>query len=436
MRIEKLSEKQKQILKFAHLKKYKNYNAIICDGAVRSGKTVIMIISFIHWAMRYFNNSTFAICGKTISSTERNIIEKLFDMADISTYFKLCYSQGKHKLTIKTAGKENTFFVFGGKDKNSYSLIQGLTLSGVFFDEVALQQKSFVQQAIARTLSEKSSKLWFNCNPEHPQHWFYKEWIKDADGKNSKKSLHLHFLMEDNPILGEEEIEKAKNLYSGVFKERYIYGKWVMGRGLVYPMFNGSHLTDKNDFIGEYYISIDYGTTNPFSMGLWVVTSDKAIRIKEFYYDSKKYEKQLTDEEYYNELLKFSAGYSIKTLIIDPSAASFIQTVRQHRKFRIRKADNNVINGIRLTASLIKEGKILINRACKDIIREFSLYSWDEGKPTDTVKKQFDHAMDEMRYFCATVLRYKSGFSRETPLKSNNYFDNLNYYEEESSDDY
>lgn len=229
MRIEKLSEKQKEILKFGHLKKYKNYNAIICDGAVRSGKTVIMIISFIHWAMRYFNNASFAICGKTISSTERNIIEKIFDMADITSYFNISYAQTKHKLTVGKRGKENTFFVFGGKDKSSYSLIQGLTLSGVFFDEVALQQKSFVQQAIARTLSEKDSKLWFNCNPEHPQHWFYKEWIKDADGRNLKKSLHLHFLMEDNPILGKEEIEKAKNLYSGIFKERYIYGRWVMG---------------------------------------------------------------------------------------------------------------------------------------------------------------------------------------------------------------
>lgn len=254
MRIEKLSKKQKEILKFGHLKKYKDYNAIICDGAVRSGKTVIMIISFIHWAMRYFNNSTFAICGKTISSTERNIIEKIFDMADITSYFKISYSQTKHKLTIKREGHENNFFVFGGKDKGSYSLIQGLTLCGVFFDEVALQQKSFVQQAIARTLSERNSKLWFNCNPEHPQHWFYKEWIKDSDNKNLKKSLHLHFLMEDNPILDKEEIEKAEKLYSGVFKERYIYGKWVMGQGLVYPMFNNSLLTDRTDFDGEKYI--------------------------------------------------------------------------------------------------------------------------------------------------------------------------------------
>lgn len=431
MRIEKLSKKQKEVLKFGHSPKYKNYNSIICDGAVRSGKTAIMTIAFIHWAMRYFQNASFAVCGKTINSAERNVIEKIFSLSDITSYFDVEYLSSKHKLVVKRGENKNCFYVFGGKDKSSYSLIQGITLSGVFFDEVALQNENFVYQAIARTLSQKGSKLWFNCNPEHPEHWFYKDWILDANGENKRRSFHLHFLMNDNPILSKEEIEKANSLYSGVFKQRYILGKWVAAQGLVYPMFSKDLITNKTNYFGDYYISIDYGTINPFSAGLWVISGQKAIRLKEFYFDSKKQNRQLTDEEYYNELLRFSEGYSIKSVIVDPSAASFIQTIRRHKFFTVRKANNDVINGIRLTGNLLKSGKILINESCKDIIREFSLYCWDEESKQDAVKKEYDHAMDELRYFCTTVLQFNKEFSGKITGKNSNYFLNekeLNEY--------
>ncbi len=422
MRIEKLSKKQKLILKFGHQKKYQGYNSIICDGAVRSGKTIIMIISFVHWAMRFFENASFAVCGKTISSAERNIIDKVFSLSDITSFFDAEYNASKHKLTIRNGEKENYFYVFGGKDKSSYSLIQGLTLSGVFFDEVALQNENFVYQSIARTLSQKNSKLWFNCNPEHPEHWFYKDWILDSKGENKRKSFHLHFLMNDNPILSEEEIEKAHSLYSGVFKQRYILGKWVAAQGLIYPMFSKNMITKRTDYFGDYYISIDYGTINPFSAGLWVVTDKCAVRLKEFYFDSKKAHRQMTDEEYYNELLRFSEGYSVKSIIVDPSAASFIQTIRRNKKFSVRKANNNVLDGIRLTGNLLKQGKILINENCKDIIREFSLYCWDEESKNDAVKKEYDHAMDDLRYFCTTVLQFNPNFSGKKTSKKASYF--------------
>lgn len=418
MKIEKLSKKQKQILKFAHSKQYKDYNALICDGAVRSGKTAVMTLSFVHWAMRYFNKSHFAICGKTIVSAERNIVEGIKNMVDITAFFSVSYLPSKKMLTVKSPTAENYFYVFGGKDKGSAALIQGLTLCGVFFDEVALQEKSFVEQAIARTLSIPNSKLWFNCNPEHPEHWFYKEWILDADGENKRKSLHIHFLMNDNPILSEKEINKANSLYSGVFKDRFIYGKWVAAEGLVYSMFGSKNVTSKTDFKGEYYISIDYGTANPFSMGLWVFTGEKAVRLKEYYYDSRKFSNQKTDEEYYKELVKFAKGYDIKQVIIDPSAASFIQTVRRYGQFKVRKANNSVLDGIRLASSYLKDGKILINSSCKDILREFSLYSWDEKQNNDTVVKEFDHALDEMRYFCTSILQFKPGFARATLSKN------------------
>lgn len=227
MQINTFSKKQAQILKFA----YSEEETLICDGAVRSGKTVVMSLAFVLWAMTNFDKTNFAICGKTVSNAERNIL-KPFEQIE-GTPFTTTYKVSNRMLTVKCGKKENYFYLFGGKDESSYSLIQGLTLAGVLFDEVALMPQSFVDQAIARTLSYKNAKLWFNCNPESPNHWFYKEWLKNEN----KQYKHLHFLMRDNPILGEEEISRAEKLFSGVFYDRYILGKWVRAEGAVFPEF-------------------------------------------------------------------------------------------------------------------------------------------------------------------------------------------------------
>ena len=227
MEIKEFSKKQAEILKFA----YSEDETIICDGAVRSGKTIVMSLSFAIWAMSNFNMTNFAICGKTVSNAERNILRPFQQIDGLP--FMLNYKVSTRMLTVKCGKKENYFYLFGGKDESSYALIQGLTLAGVLFDEVALMPKSFVDQAIARTLSYKNAKIWFNCNPESPKHWFYREWITNKD----KQYLHLHFLMKDNPILGKEEIERAEKLFSGVFYDRYILGKWVRAEGVVFPEF-------------------------------------------------------------------------------------------------------------------------------------------------------------------------------------------------------
>ena len=151
---------------------------------------------------------------------------------------------------------------------------------------------------------------------------------------------------------------------------------------------------------------MDYGTLNPFSAGLWSVTGSKAVRIQEYYYDGRNKKKQLTDEEYCNEIEKLAKGQTITKVIVDPSAASFI-TALKRRGFRVQQADNSVLDGIRRTAVYLKNGNIKIHRSCTDAIREFGLYRWDEKKTSDTVVKENDHAMDDIRYFCSTVMRKK-----------------------------
>ena len=261
--------------------------------------------------------------------------------------------------------------------------------------------KSFVDQAIARTLSFKNAKLWFNCNPESPNHWFYKEWLTD----DKKQKKHLHFFMRDNPILGDEEIARAESFFAGVFYQRFILGEWVLSEGLVYD-FGEDNIVDEIPSNGEYYISIDYGTMNPFSAGLWCVLGDKATRIKEYYYNGREKAVQRTDEDYCDSVEELAKGYNIRQVIVDPSAASFIAALRK-RGFTIRKANNDVLDGIRRTAVYLKNGNIKIHRSCVDSIAEFGLYRWDDKATSDTVIKENDHAMDEIRYFCNTIMKNK-----------------------------
>lgn len=395
-----LGQKQLEILRFRRT----SYSYLICDGAVRSGKTSIMMVGFVDDAMERFNAQRFGICGKTVDSAIKNVIEPYISMRYAKQSYQIKWSRSGKILTITKGGVTNIFEVFGGKDESSYMLIQGRTLAGCLIDEVVLQPRSFVEQAITRC-SVTGSKIWFSCNPAGTQHWFNQEWILHAEERNA---LHLHFVLTDNPGLSPETIQRYEQAFSGVFYRRYILGEWVDAEGLVYPFFAANEDTYLfKDSIagleGRFFVSIDYGTHNPCSMGLWVVNNGKAIRIKESYYDSTRTKVQRTDEEHYSELERLVKGYYIQSVIVDPSAASFIETIRRHGRFVVIQANNDVINGIRCVGSLLQAGLIKIHESCADSRREFGLYAWDEKSSEDRVLKEFDHAMDDIRYFCYTI---------------------------------
>ena len=395
-----ISSKQKKILAFP----YSKYDALICDGAVRSGKTSIMMWAFVCWAMDNFNGQRFGVCGRTVDSCTKNIIVPFTAMSLAKERYTMRWRRGDKVLEVRRGAVSNYFEVFGGKDEASYTLIQGRTLAGVLLDEVALMPRSFVEQALARC-SVDGAKLWFSCNPGSPQHWFYLEWIKRRKERNA---LYLHFEMTDNPSLSQRTLERYQSMYSGVFYDRYIRGLWVLAEGLVYPMFGESCIVDDIPQKGEYYISVDYGTLNPFSAGLWCWDGKTATRIREYYYSGRDTQSNKTDEEYYKEIEKLRGGLDIKSVIVDPSAASFIEVLRRHGML-VRKARNDVLPGLMTTARFLQDGVIKIHRDCKDSIREFGLYRWDEKSTEDKVIKENDHAMDDIRYFVNTVLRGKVG---------------------------
>lgn len=393
-----ISEKQQKILAFP----YSKYDALICDGAVRSGKTSIMMWAFVRWAMENFSGQRFGVCGRTVDSCTKNIIVPFTAMSLAKEHYIIRWRRGDKVMEVRRGAVTNYFEVFGGKDESSYTLIQGRTLAGVLLDEVVLMPRSFVEQALTRC-SVDGAKLWFSCNPGSPQHWFYLEWIKRHKERNA---LYLHFEMTDNPGLSEKTLERYQNMFTGVFYDRYIRGLWVLAEGLVYD-FGEENIVDKVPESGEYYISCDYGTLNPFSAGLWCWDGETATRIREYYYSGRAENRNKTDEEYYTELEKLAGELPVISIIVDPSAASFIEVIKRHEKFKVRKAVNDVLPGIATTARYLRSGALKIHRSCKDAIREFGLYRWDEKSTEDRPIKENDHAMDDTRYFAMTVLRRK-----------------------------
>ncbi|WP_461241137.1 PBSX family phage terminase large subunit [Paucilactobacillus sp. N302-9] len=396
------SKKQMQVLTWWLAPQNKDYEAIICDGSVRAGKTVIMSLSYVMWAMHSFNGQQFGMAGKTIGSFRRNVLRPLKLML-YGRGYKLVDHRTDNMIEISKDGKTNYFFIFGGRDESSQDLVQGLTAAGFFFDEVALMPQSFVNQATAR-VSVDGGKYWFNMNPEGPYHWFKLEWI---DKLRDKRALRIHFRMEDNPSLSQSVIERYKRGYSGVFYQRYILGLWVMSEGVIYDNFNKETMVVDQlpGTPSRYYVSCDYGTQNPTVFLLWGYVQGKWYCVKEYYYDGRHSPRQKTDDEYANDLDKFVGNIRAK-IIIDPSAASFIAKLRS-KGYQIIRAKNDVVDGIRETQTAMNNGKIMFTSGLSNLFKEIYSYIWDDkaaNRGEDKPVKEHDHAMDAMRYFVYMVL--------------------------------
>ncbi|WP_313258894.1 PBSX family phage terminase large subunit [Lacrimispora sp.] len=407
------SDKQKKVLTWwCDGSSVKDKEGIIADGAIRSGKTVSMSLSFVMWAMHRFNGQNFGMCGKTVGSFRRNVLFWLKLMLK-SRGYKVKDRRSDNLIEISKNGVTNYFYIFGGKDEGSQDLVQGITLAGVFFDEVALMPESFVNQATGRC-SVTGSKYWFNCNPDGPYHWFKTNWIDEAKKKNL---IVLHFTMEDNLSLSEKIKARYRSMYTGVFYKRYILGLWAMAEGIIYDMFDvDRHVKKVIDFArllidGGRYVSIDYGTQNAMVFLLWNKGIDKKwYCTREYYYSGRDKGKQKADSQYADDLEKWLEGTPVKAIIVDPSAASFI-TELNNRGYKTMKADNDVEDGIRLVSTLLNTEKIVFSQSCIITIKEFASYIWDPkagDRGEDKPIKQHDHAMDAVRYFCYTILNKKT----------------------------
>lgn len=404
----KFSKKQKKVLTWwMEGSPYKNNDAIVCDGSVRSGKTLTMSLSFILWAFEMYSGQKFGMAGKTIGSFRRNVLFLLKIILKLRG-FKVIDKRADNMVIIRKNGKENYFYVFGGKDEKSQDLVQGFTSAGFFFDEVALMPESFVNQAVARC-SEEGAKLWFNCNPDGPFHWFKLDWVDNLEEKNA---FRIHFLLDDNPSLSETVKSRYKRMFSGIFYDRFILGLWVLAEGVIYSMFKNKMIYKKlprKVKIIKKWIGVDYGHSNATVFLLIGLGSDNRLWIlDEYYHIGKESHTQKSPSKYSKDYFKWKIkngveGMPVKTsyTFIDPSAKGFMLQLHEDGERQVRQGNNEVLKGIELISSIIDNDCLRVLAHCKNTINEFGAYCWDEKaqeRGEDKPIKQYDHAMDALRY--------------------------------------
>jgi PBSX family phage terminase large subunit len=417
----KLSPKQRLIFTWPYDRRFRDRKGIIADGAVRTGKTVCMAAAFILWGMRNFSNANFGICGKTISSAKRNILRPLEEIRDITKIYSLVYKSSESLLVVteKASRRENRFYIFGGRDDSSYMLIQGITLSGVMFDEAALMPESFIEQAVARTLSVGNAKLWFNCNPGSAHCYFYKNWIEKC---REKRLLRLSLLMKDNPILTPAQIADAESMYSGVFRDRYIYGKWVNAEGIIYREFADNpagYLFRKSG--GEYAkdiiygnIGVDFGGNGSAHAAIFVGFGkgySKAVVLDELYIKEVITPARLEAEIAAFVLRCKKSGIIVREMYCDSAEQVLIKGLRQtflreRIGIEVKNArKGSILDRIAFENLLFSKNKLAIAETCVHLTDAFSSAMWDEsGKRLDNGTTNID-SLDALEYALEPVMK-------------------------------
>lgn len=386
----------------------------VAEGAVRAGKTVDNVAAFAYLIDRGTPDRIHLATGSTAANAKLNIgdcngmgLEYIFRGRCRWTKYK-----GNEALAIRSHGREYVVIFAGGAKADSFKKIRGNSYGMWIATEINLHHQDTIKEAFNRQLAAKVRRVFWDLNPSAPGAWIYEDYIERFREQFGRRYNYEHFTIRDNATISEQrfaEIEAQYRQYgvTSAWYRRDILGERCIAEGLIYPMFGEFNIVDEVPERGEYYISCDYGTLNPFSAGLWCWDGKKATRIREYYYSGRNERSNKTDEEYYTELERLAGDLSMKSVIVDPSAASFIEVIRRHKRFRVHKAVNDVMPGIVTTSRYIQDGTIKVHRSCKDAIREFGLYRWDEKAVEDKPIKENDHAMDDIRYFVMTVLKNK-----------------------------
>ena len=366
-------------------------------GATRSGKSYMdyyLIPQRIR--ARIGLEGLSVIMGVSKATIERNILQPMRDIWGPEY--------------IGNINNENKCYIFGeivyclGAEKiNQVSKLRGSSIKYCYGDEVADWNEEVFEMLKSR-LDKPYSCFDGALNPQGPNHWL-KEFLdsKDFDIYVQKYTIF------DNPFLDPDFVKNLCKEYEGsVYYLRYILGEWALAEGLVYPMFR----KDKHVFSGEveykpgnrYFVTVDYGTVNAFAANIYEFDGRKSRQIKEWHHDGRK-QGRLDNEEYYKKMDEAIGDLPVEKIIVDPSAAGFIQTIIKHGKYIVEGANNDVLNGIQEVTKYLNRGLIEIHESCTETIKEFQQYAWDEKSNDDEVIKESDHHMDALRYYIYGVAR-------------------------------
>ncbi len=386
-----LSKKQNEYIRNANSR----WNLKI--GAVRSGKSFVDVNTMIPYRLRKVSGMAGLnlILGVSRETIERNVLQPMREM-----YTDRLVGTINGRNIARVCGED--VYCLGAEKINQVAKIQGMSIKYCYGDEIAKWNPEVFAMLQSR-LDKPYSRMDGACNPENPGHW-----LKQFIDREDIDAYIQHYTIFDNPFLPKEFIDNLCKEYAGtVYYGRYIEGQWTLAEGLIYPMYQDAIVDDVEGEISDYCLSIDYGTMNAFSAGVWGKSGGVWYRLKEYYYSGRDTGVQKTDEEYaialdnlIEPIMQTKVG-KMET-IIDPSAASFIALLHKKPWYKVRTADNAVLDGIRDTASALQTGKVKILSSCKNWVKEAQGYVWDSDESVDKPIKVNDHAMDESRYFVKT----------------------------------
>lgn len=379
-------------------------------GAVRSGKTVVANFRFLQHVLEHPFDE-FLVTGKSQKTIKRNVVRGLRRLLFSMGYREedVRYSMMGGELEFSVGDVEKLIYLVALKDESSADDIQGMTVAGLYSDEVTTAPKSGFDMAYSRC-SVDGSHVFVTCNPDSPYHWFYNDYLKNKELLRKGDIRVWNFLMDDNPYLPKSYVESRKRAYTGVFYQRYILGEWVAAEGSVYPMFNMEDHTfsrGKKTYLDKF-ISVDYGTSTVCVFQLWGrfwgEGGDRQLHydlLDEWYHDAVKTDIQYSDYELSSELSKFIGGRGINRVVVPHDSTSF-NTQLLRDGFSLSPVNPDVLEGIKTVQSMLQNSRIRVHDTrARNCIKQLQTYSWDNKARkmgVDKPLKRDDHSVDALRY--------------------------------------
>lgn len=386
-----LSKKQRQLVRLGS----SDYKLILAGGAIRSGKTFSAVVSFCLWLIKHHDYRDMALIGNSIESAMRNCgndIISFFQSIGIPAVFSRSLGT---RIIVSIGEIDINIWLVGAADERAQRRLQGSTLKGIMFDEIALVGEQVFYSAFSR-LSLPGSKLFGTYNPESPRHWLK---IKVIDRIDDWNGINLQFDMDDNPVLTDEVKNQFRNSFTGHFKKRMINGLWAGASGVIFPDYETTNETPE----WPLTFSLDWGVSSVFAALAFATNGKQSVCVSELYYDA-------TGGHSRNEIEHLDAftgwtralGASGGLIWLDPNTPQSFKRLLQSRGFRSRNADNDVLAGLTTTATKLATGDIKINVKCRNLLDEIAGYQWDDKAVeigVDAPIKINDHAVDALRYY-------------------------------------
>ena len=367
-----LFDRQADVIRAVH-----NNSIVLVPGPIRCGKTAGAVTAFLVWAAS-FRNERFALVAPTIKQV-RDVLVPAIREATGSLDVTVRGGNERPMVSIDT----NEFLIFGAADSQSESRMRGYQFRGVYYDEVSERADDNMFKFLIGRCSMQPFRIVATCNPKGPSHWVKKDLI-DAQPSGFAS---VPFKIDDNPHLPDEWKKITREQFTGAMLRREYYGEWAAAEGAIFGEYS-TGIPPTDEPVAEWW-AVDVGTSSPTHALQFGEYANGDVWVTDEYRSEPGSD---IEQQYQSIRNRFrGAGYA------DPSAAAF-KVYLQDRGMEVRNAQAKpVLDGISLTASVLKHRHVYISKICGELITEMDNYSWDANK-VDTPIKRDDHGCDALRY--------------------------------------